>query len=419
MTHKKTTLKLAVSAVIAVGAVAFVLTITVTRQKQTQFCINCHNTVTFNNKCADSLTNAVGCVECHSPKDNSREALTVEIKDERCTSESCHPVNRLPVGSLSDKTMKPFQHATHIDAFSANLKLRCTSCHAYLGGEKHFELDMDTCTLCHFLSTRQTLQTEDNKPISECTVCHGTIEKTKEIYEKTFEHATYENKEGVRCSDCHFETVQGHGAVDEANCYRCHTSVTDNYGNASDMHYNHIILRKTGCVPCHNKIKHGWTATEKEIDRKTNNQSPVYADYKIQQMIFRGTGGLGIKDEPDPMYLATLNCSGCHKEPFYSPVNANVCNNCHEKGFVKILREQLRFVTREMRALSSLLKQAKKHSYGNTNAIINEAETNYRIIKEDGSFGAHNIKYVKDLLSYSREQLEKIIQNEVIPNSHP
>ena len=266
---------------------------------------------------------------------------------------------------------------------------------------------------------QQSFNTKDEKSISNCTLCHDHIEKSKEIYGKIFKHDAYEKSEKVSCTDCHFKTIQGNGKVDKRSCYQCHPKIANNFNNASDMHYIHIDKHKTPCTSCHASITHGWVKANDKI-YGDNNTELVDVEYKIQNLIMMGLGGMGIKGEPDPMYLATLNCSACHKDKqlytnlpvrgTQTGVASEVCNNCHNRGFDKMLSEQIHFVTSKMRLLRTLLVKAKRFHNSNTHAvsqqtIIHEAEVNYNLIKSDGSFGVHNIKYVKDLLDYSIAKL--------------
>ena len=78
-----------------------------------------------------------------------------------------------------------------------------------------------------------------------------------------------------------------------------------------------------------------------------------------------------------------------------------------------MLSEQLHFVTSKMRLLRTLLVKAKRFHNFDTNAvsqqtIIHEAEVNYNLIKGDGSFGVHNIKYINELLEYSIAKLVSV-----------
>ena len=414
--NKKVAARLATISSIAIGIAVITLLVSVTRPKHTQYCAKCHGNISFNNACKKSLPRDVACIECHTHENKGMAVMAVEIRDEHCTAETCHPLSKLSAKAVQYKKITPFQHKTQIEKFTDNLKLSCTSCHSNLGGGKHFELDIKTCNTCHFKNTQQPLSVQDKRPISDCTVCHCHIEKTKEIYGKTFNHTVYEGNEKTGCSDCHFNTIQGYGKVDKESCYQCHPKVADNFNSASDMHYNHIVRHKTGCTPCHTPITHGWTNLYNKVGEEDHNPQLVNMDYKVQNLIMAGMGGVGIEGKPDPMYLATLNCSACHRDKqLYANVASEVCNNCHERGFDKILSEQMRFITSEMRLLRNLLIKAKRHRSIDTNYLIQEAERNYNLIKEDGSLGVHNIKYVKDLLDYSIVNLKQIVQYSITP----
>ncbi|MFQ5687517.1 MAG: hypothetical protein ACE5GV_12755, partial [Candidatus Scalindua sp.] len=81
-----------------------------------------------------------------------------------------------------------------------------------------------------------------------------------------------------------------------------------------------------------------------------------------------------------------------------------ICNTCHEKGFDKTMAEQKKYVTRMLDSLSELLEKASKKGLPET--LIDEAHYNYNLIINDGSYGVHNIKYVKDLINHSIQRLE-------------
>src|SRR3990172_6936855 len=433
-------------------------------------------------------------------------------------------------GSGGGNIPRPWREGGELIQFIGKLRLRCTSCHTNIGGEKHFETDTSTCNTCHFISQlttaqssspisplfqekkllcegltinnlnkfvvryfedqalsglkpnsdktvtnpslkdgvsgytpylgfspdgtttrscscyllsitkygnmKQSINKKDEKSISNCTICHDHIGKSREIYGKIFKHDVYEKNEKVSCTACHFKTIQGDGNVDKKSCYQCHPKIANNFNNSSDMHYIHIYKHKTPCTSCHASITHGWVKANDKI-YGDNNTELVDVEYKIQNLIMMGLGGMGIKGEPDPMYLATLNCSACHKDKqlytnlpvrgTQTGVASEVCNNCHNRGFDKMLSEQIHFVTSKMRLLRTLLVKAKRFHNSNTHAvsqqtIIHEAEVNYNLIKSDGSFGVHNIKYVKDLLDYSIAKLtnkERFVASSNVPVQRP
>ena len=393
--------RLAIAAGIAVGLVVVTLFVTVTRPKTTPFCAKCHGAIIFNNACKKP-SNDIACIECHTHNNRGVAQMAVEIQDEHCTAESCHPLNKLTAQAAQYKKCISFQHKTHVVKLSNNLRLKCTSCHANINGEKHFETDARTCDTCHFINTTKPLYTQNKKPISDCTLCHGHIEKTKDIYGKIFQHETYEKNEKISCSGCHFNTIQGDGRVDKRSCYQCHAEITDYSERVPDMHTIHIEKHKVACTSCHDSLAHGWIKSANSVSGGDHPLQSVATGHKVQELIMMGMGGVGIKGEPDPMCLATLNCSACHQDKQrFAHIEHTVCNDCHGKGFDRILTEQMRFVTSQMRLLRRLLSQAKRRNNADTGQVIHEAEVNYNLVREDGSSGAHNIKYIKYLLDYS------------------
>lgn len=421
--NKRLTIKLGIFSLVAIGVVIVVMLATVSSPKQSRFCTSCHGDVVFTNACKKLPSGDIACQDCHSHENsgavttdlmntvNAFATMDVKIKNRYCTQGSCHPLNTLTSAEVRYKKITPFQHRTHTVNFRENLSMRCTSCHANLGGEKHFQTDTRTCNTCHFIYTQKPLYTYEEKPVSDCTVCHNNIEITRDIYGKTFTHLKYEREKKVRCSDCHFTIVRGTGRVDEASCSQCHSEKTDHAKDAARMHYYHIVKNKTPCTPCHTSIKHGWVKENDDDFKNSHSLQPTESGYEIQNLIMMGAGGKGIKGLPDPMYLATLNCSACHKDEFYANVNPEVCIACHERGFDKILFEQKLFVSSMMKRLKSLIKAAENQQTPDTLSIIREAAFNYEFVTKDGSFGSHNIKYVKNLLNHSIGQLRQIIRN--------
>ncbi|MGQ3683684.1 MAG: cytochrome c3 family protein [Candidatus Loosdrechtia sp.] len=417
--NKKTTVRLAIFSLAAIGVVVVVFGITMARPNYPQYCAKCHDAITFNNACK-KLSGEIGCIDCHTHENEGLRMMATEMSNEHCTAEQCHPLSTLLAKTSVYKSIKPFQHKTHIYRIAGSFSLKCTSCHSGVGGEKHFETNETTCNTCHFIDTKKLFYVQDKKPISDCTLCHGHIKKTTEIYGKTFNHDVYEGNEKVLCSDCHFQIIQGYGEVDRKNCFQCHIHVTDKYQSVPDLHDIHINKHKTDCSSCHASIKHGWPETQNVPDTiyESSYSKTIQKNHTIQKLIMMGQGGRGVKGKPDPMCLATLNCSACHKDKQFSTnVAPEVCNNCHERGFDKILSEQIHFTVSGMRLLNSLLGKAKRQRNAR-HPVIQEAEVNYQLIKEDGSNGAHNIKYVKDLLDYSIENVKQVI-GEPVPDHMP
>ncbi len=428
--NKKTAATLGICTAIAIAITAATLVITVAvKPKNVHVCLSCHSDVVFNNACKKKVPGDIACSECHGHEHEKLSVMTVTIRDSRCSSVLCHPPGKLSEKAISYKDTKPFRHDTHNKKFIKNLTPGCATCHSNTGDKKHFALDGEVCNVCHFFQShdkkqmhtagndaprettseagKQPLLTGDNKPISACVLCHGHVDKKIEIYGKTFVHGDYEKNKKAGCNDCHFNIIQGTGKVVEERCYRCHTKIGNDPPDASSMHRKHVVGHKADCSACHTPIVHGWVGNCGQGEKK-HPVSRVSPAYHVQDMLMAGRGGVGVANEPDPMYLATLNCAACHKDKeTFANVDPAVCGNCHEKGFNKILAEQMRFVTSRMRTLQSLLAKVKRSANADRN-VIYRAEANYNLIKNDGSRGVHNIKYVKALLEYSISSLEQV-----------
>lgn len=426
---KKTAVTLGICAVIAIAITVATLVITVAvKPKNVHVCLQCHSNIVFNNACKKIVPGDIACSECHGHENEKPSVMTVTIKDSRCSSVLCHPLSKLSGKTVSYKETKPFRHDTHNKEFIKNLTTGCVTCHSRTGDKKHFALDGEVCNVCHFFQPhdkkqkntagrdashettseagKQPLFTSDNKPISGCVLCHDHVDKRIELYGKTFVHGDYEKNMKASCNDCHFNIIQGTGKAVEERCYRCHTKIGNDPLDASIMHRKHVVGHKADCNACHTPIVHGWVGNGGQGE-KNYHVSGVSHAYHVQDMLMAGRGGAGAANEPDPMYLATLNCAACHKDKkTFANVDPAVCGNCHEKGFNKILAEQMRFVTSRMRTLQSLLAKAKRSVNANAD-VISRAEANYNLIKKDGSRGVHNIKYVKELLEYSISSLEQ------------
>ncbi|MDR4499258.1 MAG: cytochrome c3 family protein [Candidatus Scalindua sp.] len=408
-----------------------------------EFCARCHSMEPFYNSWKDAVSCNTGCLNCHTHDDSGR-TLSVEIEDSNCTNTECHPVEKLTSKVSDYKDKFSFNHKTHLEAYPTNLKLKCTGCHSYLGQDiqedgkiNHFDIDENSCFICHFRRGKNPLLTARDKiEVDECSLCHKNVEVELLLYGKVFDHLNFEKDERVKCADCHFDTVQRGGDVEEKNCYHCHTKLPKEYQGAERMHRDHVEKHKVPCTPCHNEILHEWgdeyvanilpernavpgdmdslmtTVVTSRKSRKgasvdTRDQESVFekVPYLIQRKLYAGKGGIGIEESPDPMYLALVNCTACHKNRDLG-VHPLTCNICHKKGFDKTMEEQKEYIRNKLNSLSELINNTPKKGVSET--LVDEVRYNYNLIVNDGSFGVHNIKYVKDLINYSIERLKDI-----------
>jgi hypothetical protein len=438
---KKAVRILFIVTILSVICCVTLVVITAHKPGSPEFCARCHSMESQYNSWNETVSCNTGCLSCHS-HDNSGRTLAVDIEDSNCTNTECHPVEKLTSKVSSYKNVFSFNHKTHLEEYPTNLKLRCTECHSYLGRDvqegtkpRHFSIDQNTCFICHFMRGKNPLLiAKDKIEVDECSLCHKNVEVDVMIYEKRFDHLRLEKERKVKCANCHLDTVHRGGNVEKKNCYRCHTKIPKEYQGAERMHRDHVEKHKVPCSPCHNEILHKWgdeyianilperdSVSDDEnsfmatvvagrtrqgvgsVDMKDQESVFEKVPYLIQRGLYAGYGGRGAEKSPDPMYLATVNCIACHKNRDMS-VHPMTCNVCHKKGFHKTMAEQQEYITGLLASLSELLVESQKR--GVSKSLIDEARYNYDLITSDGSFGVHNIKYVKDLLGHSIQSLQ-------------
>ncbi len=438
---KKRVIVLSVVAILSLICCITLFEIAAHKPGSPEFCVRCHSMQPSYNSWKETVFCNAECLDCHT-HDGSGRTLSVEIQDSNCTNTGCHPVEELASQLSVYKEVFVFNHKTHLKEFPANLKLRCIGCHSYMGREvreevktRHFGIDENACFVCHFIKGETTLlTTNDKKEVDDCSLCHKDVQKKIMIYEKEFDHLKYEKKLKIECTNCHFETIHRGNEVGTKNCYYCHTKISEEYEGADRMHNDHVEEHKVPCSPCHDEISHKWgdeyiynILPERDIEDKDKNllsvsdinrvagSSGVIIDvkdeahipgkepYSLQRKVYAGSGGRGVERSPDPMYLATVNCTACHKDKDLA-VDPMICNTCHEKGFDKTMAEQKEYITSMLDSLSEVLTESQKQ--GVPEALIYESRHNYDLIVRDGSFGVHNIKYIKDLINHSIQRLE-------------
>ncbi len=427
---------LSIVTILSVICCITLVVVTAHKPESPEFCARCHSMGPAYNTWNETVSCNTGCLSCHT-HDNSGRTLSDEIEDSNCTNTDCHPVERITAKVSNYKDVFAFNHKTHLEEYPTNLKLRCTGCHSYMGRDvqegakaRHFGIDENACFVCHFMKGKSPLLTDKDKiKVDECSLCHKNVEVDVVIYEKTFDHQRFEKKRKVKCINCHLDTVHRGGDIEEKNCYPCHTKIPKEYQGAERMHRDHVETHKVPCSPCHNEILHKWSdeyianilpernavsgagnsstaldvasrTKQRVVSVNTKGKESIFGvlPYLLQRKIYAGKGGRGIEESPDPMYLATVNCTACHKSKDMS-VHPMTCNVCHEKGFHKTMAEQKEYITGLLSTLSDLFEKPPMKDA--SKALIAEAHYNYNLVLNDGSFGVHNIKYVKDLLSHS------------------
>ena len=241
-----------------------------------QFCNSCHIMRPYVDAWRTSKHSPVACVECHYPpglRDTLRvkfQAVTqvakwatgtysskpfAEVEDASCLRSGCHATNELqrPGPRTFGRGLR-FEHTLHLDAARTGWQLRCTTCHAQVVVDKHFEVQRTTCFTCHFKGTRGDRALT---PVAGCTSCHIPPEGEIQVGSVRFNHGDVVRR-GVACQSCHLNVVEGQGEAPRERCITCHNQPDklQQADNLTRIHAAHVTEKSIDCVRCHNEIKH-------------------------------------------------------------------------------------------------------------------------------------------------------------------
>lgn len=241
-----------------------------------KFCNSCHIMTPYVNAWRISKHADVPCVQCHYPpglRDTLRvkfQAVTqvakwatgtysskpfAEVEDASCLRSGCHATSDLEREGLRTSARGiRFDHRTHLHAAKTGWQLRCTSCHAQVVVDKHFEVERSTCFTCHFKGMKGD---RDLMPIAGCTGCHVVPTSDIMVGSVRFNHTELVRR-GVACQSCHLSVVEGQGEAPRERCITCHNQPEklERHRDLARIHAVHVTEKTIDCVRCHNEIKH-------------------------------------------------------------------------------------------------------------------------------------------------------------------
>ena len=257
---------------------------------QPAFCESCHIMEPYYQAWHQSTHKNVPCTDCHFEPgvektlygkfQASSQAIKyitntygskphAEIRDSSCTREGCHDT-RILQGKVDWKVQTErggevtihFDHTPHLTLERRGKQLRCVSCHSQIVQGKHIVVTTDTCFLCHFKGLKHG---RDDQTIGTCKGCHDPPSQPILLPTGQFNHKTYTDR-GVKCENCHADTVRGDGAVPPQVCWNCHnqTAQVEKYGEPTLLHKAHVTDHKVECSGCHVQIEHSLVAGARE-----------------------------------------------------------------------------------------------------------------------------------------------------------
>ncbi|OHB72189.1 MAG: hypothetical protein A2W23_07920, partial [Planctomycetes bacterium RBG_16_43_13] len=333
------------------------------------FCRSCHIMEPYYQAWAKSKHSDVACVECHYPPGETKtilwkkfQALSqvakfitrtysskpyAEIEDTSCLRSGCHSTRLLQGRVVSEKSVL-FDHKPHLENVRYGRQLRCVSCHSQIVVGKHIEVTWDTCYLCHLKGHKEGRNIE---PLGGCQGCHLLPSRTIKVGNITYNHKDFLGQHNIACQSCHQDVIQGEGDVPKERCLTCHNQPEkiDRYKETAFIHDNHVTKHNTACFHCHREIRHGASAAGTKS--LAYDCAVCHTDmHDLQRNVYRGIGAKGVPPMPSPMYLANVDCTGCHimekkttnwdlshSETFTG--NKDGCTNCHGKEYIGVLDE--------------------------------------------------------------------------------
>ncbi len=411
------------SASLAVGCLLLVVLITFQITSQPRFCGSCHFMRPYYESWKMSAHNTVPCVECHIPPGFTSEIrkkyeafsmvvsyLTgtyrtspwAEIDDAACLQ--CHK-RRLLRGRIVFRGIR-FDHSPHMLEMRRGKRLRCTFCHAQIVQGEHITVNLSTCFLCHF---------KDQPPgqsTARCLLCHEVPEKIITKAHLSFRHGDV-RRFNMRCTWCHARVVRGQGEAPRDRCLTCHNDPKslNRYPETELLHQIHITERKVDCLNCHMEIRHGAPDTTETV--ATACTTCHINGHTVQRDLYAGIGGKGVPSQPSGMYLAGIQCVGCHFMPQETGaaqvLNAGAisCMACHGPRYRKIYLQWKAAIDRALRQVDRALDAVRNVVRDPTR--LRDIEFNVAFVRRGR--GMHNPTYALALLRWSYAQIQQILQS--------
>jgi len=412
---------------------------------QPDFCRSCHIMEPYYQAWHSSKHNKVPCTDCHFEPglentlkgkwQASSQAIKyitntygskphAEIRDVSCMRSGCHE-KRLLEGKVNWPVALPdgnvvtikFDHTPHLEGERRGKQLRCVSCHSQIVQGQHLVVTLDTCFLCHMKGKEHG---RNEQTVGGCTACHDAPkQKIRLANTGMFDHAEFLNR-GVTCNNCHSESIKGDGAVPKQVCWNCHNQPQQvaQFGETVALHRDHVNLHKVECSSCHIQIEHGLDPGKTNIvsaDHANKMDAGECASCHEQThggpaLLYRGTGGRGVVDQPSPMSRAQVDCIACHKVKQQSDSVATVvgqtfkgtqasCNYCHGTKYDGVLDTWKRLIDAEVAKAEKAYGQALVANDGSLRVrrLLDDADYNIRLVKL--GHGIHNVGYSTALLN--------------------
>ncbi|MFO0829377.1 MAG: NapC/NirT family cytochrome c [Phycisphaerales bacterium] len=449
------------------GSIGFVLlgTVSVEATSRSSFCNNCHIMEPYYASWAKGSHKNVACVDCHiAPGVNSFLAAklnglgqvvddvlhrtsnkpSASVSEFSCTRSGCHSIETLKKTEINNGRFK-FRHDKHLGAKHLDVEITCVTCHSHVKGEAHFEVNTTVCITCHLVDgAKEAMETSGGKstklvqlsvrkpnselkpggeplpqgqksPPSTCTTCHDAPKHEIEFNGLKFDHAQF-LAFGASCESCHSGVTATPPPIDDGRCIECHDFGLERVLPSGEMHRVHTLGKhKIECSSCHGAVRHGPNVQTASLESFDCTRCHI-AQHGVQRATYFNLGHTAPDaDLMSPMFLAHVDCTGCHTKQ--RPVSVKpdsgasvmaaepaACDRCHQAGFGARMIPLWQNSTHQLfNQLTADLQKAQ--ASGADAAKLAEVKKLLDRVRVDGSWGVHNPRFTQQLLEQARTQL--------------
>ncbi len=247
---------------------------------------------------------------------------------------------------------------------------------------------------------------------------------------KTFDHGRHLSREGVECASCHDLERHGvtlptayncsacHHVKGERDCARCHGDVSRLTVTYRDRDFNHgVHAARSGlaCDGCHPADAPSLVRGDCSSCHHRPRDKTCRDCHAVAAGTLAGTGAPGGAGEPSPM--AKVACAECHKQPPV-PLAEGGCAECHPAGYARIYSVWRKASQGNYRKLSVKLKEGRNRLDALARVTVDgrsgveiyeQSQADLKWAGADGSWGAHNNKYLNEILQRDAEALERAL----------
>jgi NapC/NirT cytochrome c family protein/cytochrome c7-like protein len=379
-------------------------------------CLDCHIQPGFAGLVKGKINGLAQAVDCMVGRMGTKPNAT--IYDESCLRQGCHSVEELTKEPVEYKKFR-FTHQGHLNAEVDGIKITCGLCHSHHEGEDHFNVNPQSCFVCHFLKSPQT---ETRLVDTKCQSCHDVPAEPVKRGEVEVDHAEFVAFEASCEQSCHKKQIVTESEVEGSTCLSCHAFRKPNDIDSKEMHHAHSQgHKKVECFSCHGEINH-TSSMGVAMATMLDCQSCHSNTHEVQRQIYSAL------EKPDmekthqflkPMFFAHVECKGCHIESTevrpgvlnslgtVAKAVPEACDHCHGQGYgekyVPFWQKQTKQLFEKVSTQVEQFEQKIANTMEKSQAEqMTETAKQARLILEavvnDGSWGVHNLKYTEMML---------------------